>query len=458
MTVPLVLTLVAAGALLPAAPVRDRRASDRRASGDRADVKSREPAADEAPAAEPPIRHTTNQGTKLGWQYLREGDYARAERIFQQVLDQDKFDMKAWQGYNLAYGKRKAQDEGKTDDTPIPSERSERTDRGDAGKPRARGAKAGGRAAARDAGSGPEGPAGGLRPPSGDDPRSQDSRGDPSPASADQPADQENPPPRSSSRKPVPDKSRKAGPKARPPAEDDEARGEGEAEDAGTGGGSAGRDDARPPERVRIDPAQIKNRKRAQERFERLRTDATQNYRRKHSGVVEVMATFYDAELYRAAVEYVAAKNPRKYGVDTAQRLLDVNLRDMGRDLEFYVKLVNYSSKPKITVPIGDVARKTTLVDEDGNVYEPVRTKGPKARDLVSEDSFTAWFSRTDSDGEEIARRAGRGNLTLVISELSHETREIRLPFRASRLAGRSREKAAAGPKGLMDKIKDMWK
>src|SRR5688500_5279485 len=36
-----------------------------------------------------------NHGTKLGWRYLKEGDYARAERIFEQVLNQDPKDMKA---------------------------------------------------------------------------------------------------------------------------------------------------------------------------------------------------------------------------------------------------------------------------------------------------------------------------------------------------------------------------
>lgn len=307
-----------------------------------------------------------NHGTSLGQRYLKEGDYARAERIFEQVLNQDPKDMKAWEGYRAAFQKRKQQEEGTlTEEPAAPSE-------------------------------------------------------DIAPAKK---------------------------PKKKKPAASEES------DDSS----SASSDDSGSSERQsigKIDPAMLKNKRRAKERFEKTREELSQTYKRQHSGAVEIHATFYDVNLYRHLIENLGAQ--KGYSADKAQKLYEASVRDMRNQLEFYLKLNNYSQKPKLSVAITDLHKKISLVDDEGNSYEPARWKGPKGADLVGEDAITVWFNKTDSDGDDIVKKAGKGNLYLVVSDLPHEQKQIQLTYKAARLSGEVQGKAA-GSKSLMDRVKDLW-
>jgi tetratricopeptide (TPR) repeat protein len=309
-----------------------------------------------------------NHGTKLGIRYLKEGDYARAERIFEQVLNQDPKDMKAWEGYRTAFQKRKAAEEG---------------------------------------GAGEE-------------------------EASSAPRDEE----------PAPRKK----PKAKPRREEDESS------DAASEQKS---DEVSRKDIGRVDPGMLRNKRRAKERFESLRTELSQTYRRQHSGAVEINCTYYTPQLYRYLIENLGSQ--RGYTVEKAQKLYEVSVRDMRNQLEFYLKLNNYSSKPKLTVPIGEMVKKISLVDDDGNSYEPARWKGPKNPDLVGEDALTVWFNRTDSDGEDIIKKAGKGNVYIVVSDLAHEQKQIQLQYKAARLTGDAQGKAS-GSRSLMDRMKDLWR
>jgi len=323
-----------------------------------------------------------NPGTKSGWQYLKEGDYARAERVFEQVLNSDPHDLKAWEGYRIAFQKRKAQEEGRPDDeTPaIPQDASAPEDR------------------------------------------------------------------------PKPKAKRSAKPER---SSDEESRSE-------SSSGSRGDDSSSDSEKAheereeigKVDPAALKNAKRAKERFEKLREELTQTYRRSHSGVTELHVTFYNNELYRLLCERLGAEKGWSY--DKAQKLYEATVKDMRGQLEFYVKLVNYSSKPKKSVPIGDIVKKTTFVDEEGNAYEPARWKAPKNAQLVGDDAYTVWFSRTDSDGADILKKAVKGNVYLVVTDLAFETNQIQVAYPLKKLTTQGAGKPAS-QKGWMDRIKGLW-
>jgi hypothetical protein len=317
-----------------------------------------------------------SQGTQQGWRALKEGDYARAERIFEQVLNQDPKDMKAWEGYRAAFSKRKLQEEG--GGTPTPSE----------------------------------------------DSSSADSSSKPEPTE---------PPPKKPAKK-------------RPVVTDDEGSGEASGDE---GGGTSKKDLGR------VDPGMLRNKKRAKERFETLREQLTQSYHRQHSGAVEIHCTYYEPQLYRHLIENLGAQ--KGYTPEKAQKLYEASVRDMRGQLEFYLKMTNYSSKPKLTVSIAEIWKKISLVDDEGNSYEPARWKAPKGTELVSDDAVTVWFNKTDSDGEDIVKKAAKGNLYLQISDLQHEQNQIQFQFKATRLSGETQGKAS-GSKSLMDRVKDLWK
>lgn len=329
-----------------------------------------------------------SQGTKLGWRYLKEGDYARAERIFEQVLNQDPKDQKAWEGYRAAFSKRKAQEDGTGGEDSLS-----------------------------------------LKEPK--EPKEK-------PVSSESSVDEEEPPkkPVKKKKKVVEDEESSSGSDEAASSSDD--KGESQVEDPG-----------------RVDPTMLRNKRRAKERFEKLRLDLTQAYKRNHSGAVEISCTFYTPQLYRYLIENLGSQ--KGYTVDKAQKLYLASVKDMRNQIEFYCKLTNYSAKPKLTVPIGDIVKRVSLVDDDGNSYEPARFKAPKGTELVGDDAFTVWFNRTDSDGEDIVKKAAKGQLHLVISDLAHEQKQVQLSFKAARLSGEVGGKASA-PKSMLDRVKDLWR
>jgi tetratricopeptide (TPR) repeat protein len=327
-----------------------------------------------------------NPGTKAGWQYLRDGDYARAERVFEQVLNSDPHDLKAWEGYRMAFQKRKAQEEGRVDSEPVvppdaqpPSDGAARSKRPTK-----------------------------LAKKSEDDGSSDSSSGGK-------------------------DSSTASGDKSDKSSEDKE-----ELEDL-----------------IKIDPSALRNSKKAKERFEKYRDELTQTYRRSHAGVTEVHSTFYSTVLYRLLCERLGAE--KGYSYDKTQKLYEATIKDMRGQLEFYVKLINYSSKPKQSVPIGNIVKKTTLVDDDGNSYDPDRWKAPKGTQLLGDDAYTVWFSRTDSEGADIIKKAGKGNLYLVIADLPFESKQIQITFPVKKLTSQTIGRMGS-EKGWMDKIKNLWK
>jgi tetratricopeptide (TPR) repeat protein len=319
-----------------------------------------------------------SQGTKLGWRYLKEGDYARAERIFEQVLNQDPKDQKAWEGYRAAFSKRKAQEDGTA-----------------------------------------------VEEPKDKEPKSE-------------PAIEDEEPPKKPAKK-----KKKA-------ADEDE-----ESASASSDEGSSDEKADGPQEIGKIDPAMLRNKRRAKERFEKLRTELSQNYKRNHSGAVEIACTFYTPQLYQFLIENLGAQ--KGYTVEKAQKLYEASVKDMRNQLEFYCKLTNYSQKPKLKVPIADIMKRVSLVDDEGNSYEPARFKAPKGTDLIGDDAFTVWFNRTDSDGEDIVKKAAKGQLHLVISDLAHEQKQIQLSFKAARLSGDVSGKASS-PKSMFERVKDLWR
>lgn len=321
-----------------------------------------------------------NHGTSLGQKYLKEGDYARAERIFEQVLNQDPKDMKAWEGYRAAFQKRKQQEDGTatTEEPPPPGGSSASSSSGDEA--------------------------------------------------------------------PAPRKPRKKKPAA---SSDD---------DSGPSSGGTGDDSGEAPTRKdvgKIDATMLHKKSRAKERFDKLRDELSQNYKRQHSGAVEIHATFYDQNLYKMLIENLGAQ--KGYSADKAQKLYEASVRDMRNQLEFYLKLTNYSQKPKLSVSLADLHKKITLVDDEGNSYEVARWKGPKGGELLEDDAITVWFNKTDSDGDDIVKKAGKGNLYITLTDLQHEQKSITLPFKAARISGEAAGKAAGG-KSIMDRVKDMWK
>jgi hypothetical protein len=304
---------------------------------------------------------------------LAAGQYEKAERLFEQVVESDPHDMEAWEGYKMAYEKRRAQEEG------------------GAAEPRTR-----------------------------------------------ETAEDAEPPPRPE----APEKRRSA------PRYEEEAPSSETA--TGDDGGKA---PPRPESLGQVDKNLVRNHKKAKERFEEMRDARSANYKRLRGGCTTIVATFYDRELYRTLAVLAAAR--KGYDVKRAQRIYEQFMRDMRGQLEFYVKLANYCEKPKISVSIGDIVERTMLMDEEGNAYRPVRWKAPQNKDLVGEDAYTVWFSRTDSEGEDILRRA-RETMWIVVNDLPREAKTIQLAFKTRLLGGEG--KGVSKGKSITQRMKDLFK
>lgn len=213
-----------------------------------------------------------------------------------------------------------------------------------------------------------------------------------------------------------------------------------------TGGGAspAGRPSPqrRPPKRARVEVDDtlnerlLRSERRATKEFKRLQEWQTNRYRRESNGILEVIATYYSPDLYKLLVTRLGAKN--KWSAEETRKKFHRLMEDYRGDLEFYVKLVNYTSSPKRVADISDIHRRTYLEDDRGNTYEPLERRDrrtgrdrsePSVEKVVDDGFYTVWFSRHDSDGVPILDRA-KERLYLVIEGQDSEADPIRIPFR----------------------------
>ena len=210
--------------------------------------------------------------------------------------------------------------------------------------------------------------------------------------------------------------------------------------------------------KYKIDPEAFKNNKKAQKNFEDLRLELTEVHKRKRGGTAEVTVTHYSHLLYKYLVEHLASQRYGQEGAYTpekAQKLYHASISEMRNNLEFYIKLKNYSERPKVSIPMGDLPKRTYLLDSNNNLYEPIRFKGPKQAVLTDEDSFTVWFPSTDVDGKTLLSNSKK-YLTILIRGIPGEPDEIEIPFLIRRL------QEAHGTKdespGLFQKVTNWFK
>ncbi|MBI3891084.1 MAG: hypothetical protein HY303_06100 [Candidatus Wallbacteria bacterium] len=175
-----------------------------------------------------------------------------------------------------------------------------------------------------------------------------------------------------------------------------------------------------------IDKDLLKNGKKANEEFNHLRDWATTPYKRESNGATQFIPTYYSPQLYKLLVTKLAAQ--KNWSISDTQKKYRRLMADNSGVLEFYVKLINTTRKPKAAIPVGDICDRTTLEDDNGNSYKPMRFKAPSVTKLLDEDSYTVWFPKFDADGNSVVDKA-KEKLFLVVNDQEQEPATIRIPF-----------------------------
>ncbi len=185
----------------------------------------------------------------------------------------------------------------------------------------------------------------------------------------------------------------------------------------------------------------------ASEAFKKLRVWATTRWKRDHNGATEFLPSYYGPDLYKLLVTKLAAQ--KHWSVEQAKQRFRKLVKDQEGLLEFYVKMRNYTRSPKVAVAIHDIFDRTTLEDDHGNSYRPIRFKAPSVTKLLTEDSYTVWFPKYDSDGNSVVDKA-KSKLFLIINDQEHEPATIRIPFEKKQFKGEAGEK---GGESWWDKL-----
>ncbi|MBI2944327.1 MAG: hypothetical protein HYY25_09005 [Candidatus Wallbacteria bacterium] len=228
--------------------------------------------------------------------------------------------------------------------------------------------------------------------------------------------------------------------KSRPKAASDESS-EGEA--------SAASSDSEAPKAVqepiddKIDQDLLRNLKRATESFNKLRDWATTQWRRESNGATQFIPTYYSPQLYKLLVTKLGAQ--KNWSVADTQKKYRRLMTDNSGVLEFYVKLINTTRKPKTAVPVADICDRTFLEDDNGNSYKPMRFKAPSVTKLLDEDSYTVWFPKFDADGNSVVDKA-REKLFLVINDQEQEPATVRIAFTKKQFDAKTGKKSDDKP------------
>lgn len=345
-----------------------------------------------------------SEEVQLGWQFIREGQYLKAERVFEEILYRNPEDKNAWKGYQMAYRKRTAYERGEIQGGPGLGMHEQSSPQH--GAPPLGGPPGSGGYSLTHPGSGPSGPDSGPGP-----------------------------------RAPYPSGPEASGPAPSGPPPGGRPQAQSLPADTGPRQGPA----------IRIDPSRLGDHEAAKKRFEKLRDEMTVNYRRQRNGATEVVVTHYSPLTYKLLIERLSAE--KGYTPEKAQQLLESSLGEMGNEFEFYIKLRNYTNG-KVQVPIADIARRTYLLDSNNNLYEPIRFKGPKETNLVGEDAYTVWFPGKDLAGKTLLSDPDK-KLVLVIRGLPYEPEELEMSFEIRRL-----QKAhgyGVDEKGMFQKMLDWF-
>ncbi len=175
-----------------------------------------------------------------------------------------------------------------------------------------------------------------------------------------------------------------------------------------------------------IDKALLRDAKKANDTFNRLREWATTGWKRDSNGAIQFIPTYYSPQLYKLLVTKLGAQ--KNWSVSDTQKKYKRLMGDNRGVLEFYVKIINTTRKPKAAVSVGDIYDRTVLEDDNGNSYKPVRIKVPSVTKRLDEDSYTVWFPKYDSDGNAVVDKA-REKLFLVVNDQENEPATIRIVF-----------------------------
>jgi hypothetical protein len=175
-----------------------------------------------------------------------------------------------------------------------------------------------------------------------------------------------------------------------------------------------------------IDKNLLRDAKKANDEFNRLREWATTGWKRDSSGATQFIPTYYSPQLYKLLVTKLGAQ--KNWSISDTQKKYRRLMGDNRGVLEFYVKVINTTRKPKAAVSVSDICDRTVLEDDNGNSYKPVRFKAPSVTKLLDEDSYTVWFPKYDADGNAVVDKA-RQKLFLVINDQENEPATIRIVF-----------------------------
>ena len=174
-----------------------------------------------------------------------------------------------------------------------------------------------------------------------------------------------------------------------------------------------------------VDPTLLHSPSLAKQRFEQEKKPYRVWSKDKFGTGVEANVTYVPQELYKYYAVSLGAEQGWSYK-ETEMRFVIIS-KNAKKYHEFAIDIREIVSPRKYPF-VADVAKRTTLVDDNGNVYQPVMSAGPSQKQLKRADTYSVAFTQFADDGVPIQDKAKR-YLYIVIKGLGDSRDEKRLRF-----------------------------
>ena len=152
-----------------------------------------------------------------------------------------------------------------------------------------------------------------------------------------------------------------------------------------------------------VDPTLLHSPSLARQRYDSERRPLTVRSSDQFGSGVEAIATYVPMSLYKYLAVALGAERGWSYK-ETDKRWVLIS-RKARKYHEFAIDIREVVS-PRRFPFLGDIASRTTLIDDNGNRYKPVDSAGPSQEKLQRADTYSVCYPKTDADGTPIEKKA----------------------------------------------------
>jgi len=152
-----------------------------------------------------------------------------------------------------------------------------------------------------------------------------------------------------------------------------------------------------------VDPTLMNSPSLARRRYNEEKRPLSTRSKDKFGTGVEAIATYVPMNLYKYLAVALGAERGWSYKETEMKFVL---LSKYARKYHEFAIDIREIVSPRKYPFINDIAKRTILVDDNGNKYEPLKSAGPTQEQLKRADTYSVCYPQLTKDGQSIASKA----------------------------------------------------